>query len=118
MPYTFMDKGNDSAYLQDILNNINFLGMFLVGVDKEQFFSNIEKQFSVARALEIIGEASGKLSEDFRNQHSEIDWRGLKSMRNILIHEYAYVDADEVWKACQSDVPELKQKILQIVGKS
>lgn len=34
-----------------------------------------------------------------RSKHKEIDWRGLKAMRNILIHEYAYVDADEMWKA-------------------
>jgi uncharacterized protein with HEPN domain len=65
--------------------------------------------------LEIIGEASGKLSKTFRDEHPEIDWRGLKSMRNLLIHQYAYVDADEVWKACQVDVPDLKQKISKII---
>lgn len=105
---------NDTAYLQDILDNIKILDGFLIKVNKEDFFADLEKQFAVARALEIIGEASGKLSEDFRNQHQEIDWRGLKSMRNLLIHEYAYVDADEVWKACQVDVPDLKTKIINI----
>jgi len=76
----------------------------------------LEKQFAVARALEIVGEASAKLSEDFRAGHPEIDWRGLKSMRNLLIHEYAYVDGEEVWKACQNDVPDLKAKIQSIVN--
>lgn len=107
---------NDTAYLQDILENIKILDGFLHKVTKEDFFADLEKQFAVARALEIIGEASGKLSDDFRDRHTEIDWRGLKSMRNLLIHEYAYVDADEVWKACQVDVPDLKRKILQIAG--
>jgi uncharacterized protein with HEPN domain len=107
---------NDAAYLQDILENIKILGGFLQKISKEDFFADLEKQFAVARALEIIGEASAKLSEDFRNEHTEIDWRGLKSMRNLLIHEYAYVDADEVWKACQADVPDLEQKILKITG--
>jgi uncharacterized protein with HEPN domain len=107
---------NNTAYLQDILENIKILDGFLQKVSKEDFFADLEKQFAVARALEIIGEASGKLSDEFRNQHSEIDWRGLKSMRNLLIHEYAYVDADEVWKACQVDVPDLKQKILKLIS--
>jgi uncharacterized protein with HEPN domain len=38
-------------------------------------------------------------------------------MRNLLIHEYAYVDADEVWKACQVDIPDLKEKIKKISHK-
>jgi uncharacterized protein with HEPN domain len=107
---------NDSAYLQDILENIKILEDFLRGVSKESFFDNLEKQFAVARALEIIGEASGKLSEDFRIKHPEINWRAIKSMRNILIHEYAYVDTDEVWTACQLDIPDLKTKILKITN--
>jgi uncharacterized protein with HEPN domain len=103
----------DTVYIDDILENIQNLDGFLRSVDREDFLIDLEKQFAVARALEIIGEASAKLSEDFRNQHPEIDWRGLKSMRNLLIHEYAYVDAEEVWKACQEDVPNLKSNLLR-----
>jgi uncharacterized protein with HEPN domain len=103
---------SDNVYLQDILENINILEKFLNGVSQAEFFTNLEKQFATARALEIIGEASGKLSADFRDAHPEVDWRSLKSMRNLLIHEYAYVAADEVWKAWQVDIPDLKIKIL------
>ena len=103
--------GNDTAYVEDILENIKNLEIFLRGVTKDNFLADLEKQFAVARALEIIGEASAKLSEEFQSKYPEIDWRGLKSMRNLLIHEYAYVDAEEVWKACQEDVPGLKEKL-------
>lgn len=105
----------DVAYIEDILENIQNMENFLCGVNKEDFLADLEKQFAVSRVLEIIGEASAKLSEDFLAGHSEIDWRGLKSMRNLLIHEYAYVDAEEVWKACQEDVPDLKDKLLKRV---
>jgi len=47
----------DAVYIEDILENIKNLEAFLVGVTKEKFFSDLEKQFAVARALEIIGEA-------------------------------------------------------------
>lgn len=106
---------SDKVYLQDILDNIAILEGFIKSVDGKAFFGDLEKQFAAARCLEIIGEAAGQLSEDFRNQHPEIDWRGLKSMRNLLIHEYAYVDAEEVWKACETDVPDLKTKVEQII---
>ena len=105
-----MDSKN-TVYIEDILENIKNLETFLHNATKEDFFSDLEKQFAIARALEIIGEASAKLSEDFRSEHPEIDWRGLKSMRNLLIHEYAYVDVEEIWKACQTDIPELKTKL-------
>lgn len=108
-----MDNKN-IVYIEDILENIKNLEAFLHDATKEDFFSDLEKQFAVARALEIIGEASAKLSEDFRREHPEIDWRGLKSMRNLLIHEYAYVDAEEVWKACQTDIPDLKTKLVAL----
>ena len=108
-----MDNRN-TVYIEDILENIKNLEAFLHDATKEDFFADLEKQFAVARALEIIGEASAKLSEDFCREHSEIDWRGLKSMRNLLIHEYAYVDAEEVWKACQTDIPDLKTKLFKL----
>ena len=37
-----------------------------------------------------------------------------ESLRNLLIHEYAYIDGEEIWKACESDIPDLKNKLLQI----
>lgn len=104
-------ENRDLVYVEDILENIKNIEKFLNNVTKEEFFSDLEKQFAVSRALEIIGEASAKLSEDFQHQHKGIDWRGMKSMRNLLIHEYAYVDAEEVWKACKEDVPELKKTL-------
>lgn len=106
--------GNNSVYIEDILENIRILETFLEGVNKEVFLADIEKQFACARALEIIGEASAKLSEEFRELYPEVDWRGIKSMRNLLIHEYAYVDAAEVWKAYESDIPDLKEKLQKI----
>lgn len=105
---------NDNAYIQDILNNIRILESFLGEQTKELFINDVEKQFAAARALEIIGEASAKLSEEFRNNHHEIDWRSIKSMRNLLIHEYAYVDAEEIWKAYESDIPDLKEKLQRL----
>ena len=104
----------DAAYARDILDTIAILEGFLKAVSKQAFFADLEKQFAVARSLEIIGEASSKLSEEFRNKHTEIDWRGLKSMRNLLIHEYAYVDGEEIWKAWETDIPDLKAKLEEV----
>lgn len=66
---------------------------------------------AVVRELEIIGEASNNLSEQFRQAHSEIQWRRMKNMRNFLIHVYFGVNTKVVWDTCKNDLPILKDFI-------
>lgn len=63
------------------------------------------------RQLEIVGEAASGVSADFRAAHPEIDWRGLKDLRNVLIHGYAHVNLDLVWEHARRDVPQLYEQI-------
>ncbi len=99
---------NDTVYLQDMLEHIQLLEKFLQGVDKDVFFSEMEKQFAAARALEIIGEASSKLSEDFLSKHPEI-----AGFRDKAIHDYLDITIDRVWEAATDDVAELKRELLK-----
>lgn len=66
--------------------------------------------------MQIIGEAASKISLETRKKFSEIPWRKIISMRNIIIHDYFVLELDKVWKAVEKDLPDLKvslQKILQ-----
>ena len=56
-----------------------------------------------------IGELVGKLSDGFRAAHSEIPWRQIKAMRNIVAHSYGTVDAETTWEVITSDIPDLKR---------
>jgi len=85
--------------------------------DKKAFENNIEKQDSVIRRLEIIGEATKRLKEDFKNQYSEIPWRRMAGMRDVLIHEYDQVDLDLVWEVIIKDLPILKESVQDILNK-
>ena len=73
-------------------------------------------QDAVLRNLEIIGEASRRLDQTFRNAHPEIPWRDIAGLRNVLIHDYPGVNLAEVWRICQRDVPELKLQVAAILG--
>ena len=64
---------------------------------------------AVVRELAIIGEATNNLSDDFRRNHSDIPFRDIIDMRNILIHDYAGVNTKVVWDTCKNNLPELKQ---------
>ena len=66
------------------------------------------------RNIEIIGEAVTKinsLAPDFINQHSQIPWAQMRAMRNVVVHEYFFVDLKVVWTTVRDDLPRLKHQI-------
>ncbi len=68
------------------------------------------------RQLEVIGEATKRLSKDLRKRYSKIPWQDVAGMRDKLIHDYLGVDVQTVWLTATEDVPELREQIKMIVG--
>ena len=61
-------------------------------LDQQGFFENKMVQDATIRNLEIIGEATKGLSEDFKMKYPEIEWKKMAGMRDKLIHDYISVD--------------------------
>ena len=70
-------------------------------------------QFAVVKNLEIIGEACYMLTNELREQHPEIQWRNIITMRHILVHGYYNTDLMIVWDTAQS-LNSFKEKIKTI----
>jgi uncharacterized protein with HEPN domain len=68
---------------------------------EETFLATDYLQDAVIRCLEILGEATKRLSPDLRLLHRDVPWRAMAGMRDILIHAYDQVDLEEVWMAYQ-----------------
>ena len=66
--------------------------------------------------LQIIGEAARKVSADLCRGHPEVPWPQIVAMRNVLVHDYFQVDAEEVWATIERDLPDLKRKIEAILA--
>ena len=88
-----------SVFLQHILESIEDIESYINGFDKQTFkeYQHRDKQDAVLRRLEIIGQAVRYLPDEYKLQHSEIEWHKALGMRNKLIHEYFGVDLDLVW---------------------
>lgn len=100
-----MPRDNES--LIDIEKAIRRTLRYAVGVDRIDLETNDEKVSALLYQITIIGEATKRLSSDFRQQHPEISWREIAGMRNVIVHEYDQVDLDIVWDVIQNKLPEL-----------
>lgn len=105
----------DLAYVLDVLNAARAAQSFMDGVDRDAFEKDLMRQSAVVRQIEIMGEATKRLSASFRNDHPDIPWRQIAGMRDILIHAYDRVDLDEVWTTVQVSIPRLIPQLEQLV---
>lgn len=108
-------KKDDSAYLLDILLTIKDVEKFTEGINLELFRNDYKLQLAIVRLLEIIGEASVKLSHDLKNNYSNISWVDIKGLRNRIVHDYSHIRIDVIWNTVKNNIPELKKEIIKIL---
>ena len=111
-----MKKRDDRVYLQHILDSIAKIEHYLHEVDENEFKSSDLLQDGVIRQIQIIGEASKRVSSDLCVRYQHIPWRDMAGMRNKLVHDYFGVDTGMVWITATCDLPELKELITQVIS--
>jgi len=105
----------DDALVLDIVLAAADAQEFVEGLDWPGFEASRLHQNAVIRSLEIIGEAAGKLSADFVEDHPSIPWRDIVNMRHRLIHAYSEVRLDVVWRVVEQDLPQLLAELGPLV---
>lgn len=78
-----------------------------MGLTAESLAADEVRMLAVIKSIEIVGEASTKVSEGTQQRVPAIDWQGVRQMRNRLIHGYDTIDPARVWDALAIDVPPL-----------
>lgn len=69
------------------------------------------------RELEIIGEASNRVSEGIMEKYSEISWLKMIGLRNLVIREYFGIDSKNICNIIARDIPKLKESITILLEK-
>ena len=101
--------------LQDILESLNRIDTYTEGVEYDSFSNNQMLIDAVIRNLEIIGEAARNVPKEIKDKYSEIPWKKMIALRNILIHEYFGVDESIVWEIIKTNLPEVRPNILKAI---
>lgn len=100
----------DEVYLRHIADAIAKIQSY-TSVGREVFLSTTHWQDAVIRQLEILGEATKRLSNTLRTQHPAVPWRRIAGLRDVLIHDYMGVDLVAVWEVTQKELPQLDKEV-------
>jgi len=110
-----MDK-TPAVFLLHIRDAIYLIEEYVANYSFDQFVYDTKTQDAVIRQLEIIGEATRNLEEDFKKENDDIPWQQISDFRNVLAHEYWDIDLEIIWKALQEDIVALKTSILPLLS--
>jgi uncharacterized protein with HEPN domain len=78
---------------------------------REVFFGDTKTQDAVLRNLQTLAESSQSLSGRLKENHPEVDWRGISGLRNILVYDYLVINLVRVWEIVERDLSVLKSQI-------
>ena len=105
----------DLVYLLDTLQAARLAVSYVEGVVEEMGLQDTQRQDSVIRRIEIIGEAARRISPQTRTAYPDIPWNAMIGMRNLMIHDYDDVDLQTVWRTVQHDLPALIARLEPLV---
>jgi len=113
-----MSKRSDDLLLNDILESITKIKLYTSNLNFDSFINDSKTVDAVIRNFEIIGEASNRLSEVFKENNVEIDWFRIIGFRNRIVHDYMGIDFEIVWSIIQNDLDSLLLNIQKIKSKN
>ena len=106
----------DTAIVQMMLETIGKIFLYTSDLnDHIAFERDVESFDATIMNFIVLGEAVGKLSDEFKEKQSQIDWRKIYAFRNVLAHDYFGIYPAEVWEIITKHLPNLKTDLERIV---
>lgn len=102
-----MSKRDINLLIDDMLESAYKIKRYTANMKFEDFIEDEKTIDAVVRNFEIIGEASNRISPDFKVSHPNIEWDRLRGFRNRIVHEYFGIDHEIIWDIIESYLEEL-----------
>jgi len=104
-------NAKDIIRLQHMLDYARETNKFIIDRSRDDLNNDNILTFALMKGIEIIGEAAANISQETKEQLSQIDWFDIIGMRNRLVHVYFNIDLDIVWNTTENSLPELIEKL-------
>ncbi len=107
-------KQTDQEKIEYILREIENMKKIVAGKTADDLESDLVLERAVTMTLQIIGEKANQISSEFQEEHTEIEWRKIKGLRNLISHQYEDVNFRIVFDAATVNLPELSEQLGKI----
>lgn len=98
---------NDRERLQHMFDAASDVQLYIKGRRREDLDADSMLRRALVNALQVIGEAAARVSDEGRSRVPSLPWGQIVASRNILVHVYWGIDCDQVWNMAVEDVPDL-----------
>ena len=105
---------NPTLYADQILEAITNIYADIDGKTLENFRADRRTRQLVERNLEILSEASRRLPDEFKRKESDIPWRNIAGIGNVLRHDYYRSNPEILWEICRKDLKNLQNAVERI----
>ena len=112
-----MPSDKSSRALAAIEYHISLIRNFTKDMDFRAFAADVRTQYAVTRCLEIISEASRKLSAEMKARHPDVQWTQIAGAGNVYRHDYEDVKAQVIWKTISAEISALERAISAEIAK-
>jgi uncharacterized protein with HEPN domain len=99
------------VFLDDILESTRKILEYTAGFSYEQFSADQKTIEAVVWNLMIIGEAAKNVPEEVRSRYTDVLWREMAGLRDIIVHQYFEIKLDVIWKVIQKDLPRVEERL-------
>ena len=106
----------DATYLAHIGQAVRAIDTYLDGVTEGAFGNAPMVRDAVLRNLEVISEASRRLSETLKDRHPSVPWRDIRDAGNVYRHEYDVVNDDIVWETATAGLASIRDLLRREMG--
>ena len=108
-------RRDDAVYLRHILDAAALISRYVSDLDEASFTSSSLVIDAVVRQLEIIGEATKRISPELRSRHVDVPWHVAAAMRDKLVHDYMGVEPAIVWQTATGDLPQFAGQVRRVL---
>ena len=105
---------HEKAYLHDIIESFELASSYLGSQTMGELAKDQQTLDAIIRRIEIVGEATKRLADDFRKANPHIPWREMAGMRDIMIHGYDRVDVIRIYTTVKERMPPMIDELKRL----
>ncbi|MBA2244790.1 MAG: DUF86 domain-containing protein [Gemmatimonadetes bacterium] len=98
-------------YLRDIRQHCDEIADHIARLDVEAFARDRTRYKAVVFSLLVIGEAAKQVPRAWRARYTEVDWRRIAGLRDVIAHGYFALSTAILWDIVRNRVPELREAV-------